>query len=57
MSHDDANKLRNILIKLDITNATAAKFLGISIRTMYRYLSGEFRIPKMVFLALSLYKD
>jgi len=57
MKKTDNAKLRDLLSDLDITNETAAVFLGVSIRTMYRYLSGDVRIPKMVFLALSIYKD
>jgi hypothetical protein len=57
MKKNDADKLRYTLIELDITNEVAAKYLGVSIRTMYRYLAGEVRIPKMVFIALSVYRD
>lgn len=57
MKKKDNDKLRDVLIDLDITNETAAAYLGVSIRTMYRYLSGESRIPKMVFIALSIYRD
>ena len=57
MKKTDNAKLRDLLFNLDITNETAAAFLGVSIRTVYRYLSGEVRIPKMVFLALSIYRD
>ena len=57
MKKKDNDKLRDVLIDLDITNETAASYLGVSIRTMYRYLSGESRIPKMVFIALSIYRD
>ena len=57
MKKSSPDKLRDILTELDITNEMAASYLGVSIRTMYRYLAGEVRIPAMVLIALKYYTD
>jgi transposase len=51
---DDAERLRELLYKLDMLNAEAASYLKVGERTIYRWLAGERRIPHSVFLALEL---
>jgi transposase len=51
---DDAERLRELLYKLDMLNVEAASYLRVGERTIYRWLAGERRIPHAVFLALEL---
>lgn len=51
---DEAERLRELLYKLDMLNTEAASYLQVGERTIYRWLAGERRIPHAVFLALEL---
>jgi|APFre7841882654_1041346.scaffolds.fasta_scaffold113130_1 transcriptional regulator with XRE-family HTH domain len=44
----------NLMGSLGMSKADVAKYLGIKIRTVYRYLAGETSIPHAVLLALTL---
>jgi hypothetical protein len=50
----DCERLREELWELNMLNREAAAYLGVADRTLYSYLSGESRIPKMLWLALEL---
>jgi hypothetical protein len=50
----DQERLREELWELNMLNREAAAYLGVTERTLYSYLSGSTRIPKMLWLALEL---
>lgn len=50
----DQEILAFMLSELDMLNSEAAVYLGVRERTLYRWLAGTSRIPKMVFLSLEL---
>jgi hypothetical protein len=50
----DCERLREELWALNMLNREAAAYLGVTERTLYSYLSGSTRIPKMLWLALEL---
>lgn len=50
----DHERLREELWELNMLNREAAEYLGVVERTIYSYLSGERRVPKMLWLALEL---
>jgi predicted transcriptional regulator len=50
----DHERLREELWELNMLNREAAEYLGVVERTVYSYLSGERRVPKMLWLALEL---
>lgn len=41
----ESHHLNNLLWRLDLLNEEAARMLGISERTIYRWLSGTTKIP------------
>ena len=47
-------KIVNILNNLNMPRIEVAEYLGISERTLYRWMSGDARIPRMAFIALEL---
>lgn len=51
---EDAERFRELLFKHDMLNVEAARYLQVGERTIYRWLSGEWKIPYAVFLALEL---
>jgi len=50
----DQERLREELWELNMLNREAAAYLGVTERTLYSYLSGSTRIPKMLWLSLEL---
>ena len=50
----DQERLREELWALNLLNKEAALYLGVTERTVYSWLSGATRIPKMLWLALEL---
>ena len=50
----DQERLREELWELNMLNREAAAYLGVAERTLYSYLAGDTRIPKMLWLALEL---
>lgn len=50
----DSEILSFMLAELDMLNTETAEYLGVRERTVYRWLAGTSRIPKMAFLALEL---
>jgi hypothetical protein len=50
----DSEILSFMLSELDMLNTEAATYLDVRERTVYRWLAGTSRVPKMVFLALEL---
>jgi hypothetical protein len=53
----DCERLREELWALNMLNREAAAYLGVTERTLYSYLSGSTRIPKMLWLALELKRE
>jgi DNA-binding transcriptional regulator YiaG len=57
---DAASKLNNLLWLLNITNNEAAEVLGVSSRTVYRWLAGTTKVPasaiRLLEITLSLRK-
>jgi predicted DNA-binding transcriptional regulator AlpA len=49
-----ANKLLAIVNKLGMQRVEVAEYLGVSERTLYRWISGDCTFPRMVFIALSV---
>lgn len=47
-------ELIRLLAEVNVTNAYAAQMLGIAESTLYRWLSGESKVPKSALLALGL---
>ena len=52
-----ANKLLAIVNKLGMQRIDVAEYLGVSERTLYRWMSGDAAFPRMVFIALSVLID
>jgi DNA-binding CsgD family transcriptional regulator len=50
----DKERLREELWELNMLNRETAAYLGVTERTLYSYLAGDTRIPKMLWLALEL---
>jgi|APFre7841882654_1041346.scaffolds.fasta_scaffold04626_19 hypothetical protein len=53
----DHDRLYVILEKIGKPRYQVAEFLGINERTLYRWLSGDTRIPKFAFKALELLSE
>lgn len=47
-------ELIRLLAEVNVTNAYAAQMLGIAESTLYRWLSGESKVPKSALMALRL---
>lgn len=58
MSQKDADALYKIVDDLcadgQMTRLQVAEYLGVSERTLYRWMCGDASFPRMVFAALSL---
>jgi transcriptional regulator with XRE-family HTH domain len=54
MEKTNADKLVMMIGKLNKSRLEVAVYLGVSERTVYRWMSGKARFPRMVFLALEL---
>ena len=50
----DQERLREELWALNMLNKEAALYLGVTERTVYSWLSGATRIPKMLWMSLEL---
>ena len=50
----DQERLREELWALNLLNKEAALYLGVTERTVYSWLSGATRIPKMLWMSLEL---
>jgi DNA-binding transcriptional regulator YiaG len=48
-------KLAAMIEELRLTRQEVSVYLGVSERTLYRWLTGQSSFPRMVFLALELY--
>jgi len=48
----DKEKLAEVINSLNMQKVDIAEFLGVSERTIYRWLSGDRSFPRMVFIAL-----
>jgi DNA-binding transcriptional regulator YiaG len=54
MSKTDAKYLIKLLENSNMTNLEFARFIGVSERTVYRWLNGTSRIPASVFKVLEM---
>lgn len=52
MEQTDADRLRDTLAALELSQRGAARQIGVNERTMRRYCLGESPVPRMVWLAL-----
>lgn len=50
----DAEKLRQMVNKLGMSRLQVADYLGVSERTLYRWMFGDSAFPRMVFIALKV---
>jgi DNA-binding transcriptional regulator YiaG len=53
--NSNGEKLKKMIRELCMDHAFAADYLGVSERTLFRWMSGESKFPRAVFLALELY--
>ena len=58
MSKKEADRLyqlvNDICINEKMTRLAVAEYLGVSERTLYRWVMGDAKFPRMVFIALEL---
>ena len=58
MSKKEADKLYQLVSDIcangKMTRLEVAEYLGVSERTLYRWVMGDARFPRMVFVALDL---
>jgi len=52
----DKEKLSEVINSLEMQKVDIAEYLGVSERTIYRWLSGDRSFPRMVFIALESLK-
>jgi transcriptional regulator with XRE-family HTH domain len=52
-----ANKLLAMVNAIGLERAEIADYLGVSERTLYRWMSGEAAFPRMVFIALAVFEQ
>lgn len=52
----DKEKLAEVINSLEMQKVDIAEYLGVSERTIYRWLSGDRSFPRMVFIALESLK-
>ena len=52
----DKEKLAEVINSLGMQKVDIAEYLGVSERTIYRWLSGDRSVPRMVFIALESLK-
>lgn len=50
-----ANKLLKMVNAIGVERAEIADYLGVSERTLYRWMSGDCAFPRMVFIALAVF--
>ena len=50
----DANRLNHLLWRLNLVNVEAAEMVGVSERTVYRWLSGTTKVPPSVLSLLEM---
>lgn len=50
----DTERLTRIIAKTGMSRLQIAVYLGVSERTVYRWIAGDTHIPRMVFIALEL---
>ena len=51
---DDAEKMARLIAKLGMSRLQIAEYLGVTERTVYRWIAGDTHPPKMAFIALEL---
>ena len=49
-------KLARMIARLGLSRLHVAEYLGVSERTIYRWIAGDTHVPRMVFIALELLK-
>jgi predicted DNA-binding transcriptional regulator AlpA len=51
----NGEKLKKMIRELHMDYAFAADYLGVSERTLFRWMAGDTKFPRAIFLALELY--
>jgi len=54
MKESDGQKLTSMINDTKLTRLQIAEYLGVSERTVYRWMLGKPRVPRMVFISLEL---
>jgi DNA-binding transcriptional regulator YiaG len=53
-SENQVEKFKELVAQVANSNEEVAQFLGVSVRTVYRWLSGQTKIPQPALRALQL---
>lgn len=53
---ESSEKLAQLIYKLGMSRLQVADYLGVSERTIYRWVAGHTHVPRMVFIAMQLLK-
>jgi DNA-binding transcriptional regulator YiaG len=53
--NSNGEKLKKMIRELHMDYAFAADYLGVSERTLFRWMAGDTKFPRAIFLALELY--
>lgn len=51
---ENTEKLQRLIVKLGMSRLQIAEYLGVTERTIYRWIAGDTTIPRMAFIALEL---
>jgi DNA-binding transcriptional regulator YiaG len=51
---DNSEKMARLIAKLGMSRLQIADYLGVTERTVYRWIAGDTQPPKMAFIALEL---
>ena len=55
-SESNSDRLVRKIAELNVTRLEVAEFLGVSERSVYRWMTGQHAFPRMVLIALELMK-
>ena len=53
-SESNSDRLVRKIAELNVTRLEVAEFLGVSERSLYRWMTGQHAFPRMVLIALEL---
>ncbi len=51
---ENTEKLARLIAKLGMSRLQIAEYLGVTERTVYRWMAGDTAVPQMAFIALEL---
>ena len=51
---ENADRMAELIAKLKMSRLQIAEYLGVTERTVYRWIAGDTNPPKMAFIALEL---